>query len=158
MDGTAFDRLVRHVTVNASRRGLLTSTFAATFAGVGAASLLGSEEAAAKSCQKKCKKKENKDARKKCKKKCKQQDQNDLGQKSSGELCDNTSECADPNTICALPLNAGNSDTKCCGVSGATCGGDDSNFDDLPPFCCQGFKCSTDGLGTSTSGACQPAP
>ena len=70
MDGSAFDRLVRHIGEDGSRRGLLRSAFAATVAGLGAASVLGAEDAEAKSCKKKCKKKDSKAARKRCKKKC----------------------------------------------------------------------------------------
>ena len=156
MDGSRFDTLVRLISEDASRRGLLRSTLAATFAGLGAASLFGRDDAEAKSCKAKCKKKNSKKAKRKCKKKCKKQDQNDKGQKPSGALCDNTSECAEPNNICAQPLNAGDSDKKCCGATGAVCGGDNIDFDDIRPFCCQGFKCSTDGQGTSTPGTCQP--
>src|SRR5687767_6258536 len=57
MDGSAFDRLVRRIGEEGSRRGLLRSAFAATVAGLGAASVLDADDAEAKSCKKKCKKK-----------------------------------------------------------------------------------------------------
>jgi Cys-rich repeat protein len=77
------------------------------------------------------------------------------GGKAPGTLCATTSECAPPFT-CALPLNDSGGDKRCCGASGAPCGGDNIDLDDQPPICCQGFICSTDGLGTSTPGTCQP--
>jgi len=156
MDGYRFDTLARHISEAASRRGLLRSAVAATFAGFGAASLLGDEADAAKSCKKKCKKKDNKDARKKCKKKCNTQNPpTPPGGKPPGTLCDASGECAPP-FICAQPTNAGNSDKKCCGQTGAPCGGDNGDLDDQPPLCCQGFGCSTDNIPNGGPGTCQP--
>ena len=159
MDGSRFDTLVRHISTDASRRGLLRSAIAATFAGLGLTAILGTEETeAAKSCKKKCKQKNSSSARKKCKKKCNQQNPpTPPGGKTPGTLCEVSTECAPPFT-CALPLNDSGGDKRCCGQTGAPCGGDNTDLDDLPPICCQGFVCSTDGLGTSTPGTCQPAP
>jgi hypothetical protein len=126
MDGSVFDRLVRHIGEDASRRGLLRSAFAATVAGLGAASLLGSEEAEAK-----------KGGRKRRRRRCKP--------KPAGSPCETSKDCCTKKTnrICAVASNAGNSDTTCCGGQGAVCGGDNAINDDVAPFCCAGFKCST---------------
>jgi hypothetical protein len=71
MDGPAFDRLVRGICEGGSRRGLFRSAFAATIAGLGAASVLGTEDAEAKSCKAKCHEKNSQKGRKNCLKKCK---------------------------------------------------------------------------------------
>ena len=153
MDDSAFDRLVRHIGEDASRRGLLRSAFVATIAGLGAASVLGTEHAEARRCKAKCRKKNSSKGRKNCLKKCQQNG----GQKQPGQLCDNSGECAAP-FICAQPTNAGNSDKTCCGPSGAPCGGDNLDLDDQPPLCCQGFVCSTNDVPNGGPGTCQPAP
>jgi hypothetical protein len=163
MDSVSFDKLVRIISEDASRRGVLRSAFAAAVAGIGVTALLSPEDVEAKSCQKKCKQKAKKHdwSKKKkqaCLKKCNKQGQSNPGQgKANGALCDTSGECAAPN-ICALPLGDSGGDKRCCGASGAPCGGDNIDLDDLPPICCQGFVCSTDGQGTSTPGTCQPAP
>jgi hypothetical protein len=156
MDGSAFDRLVRRFGEDGSRRGLLRSAFAATVAGLGAASVLGTEDAEAKSCKSKCKKKNSKAARRRCRKQCNKKE----NCFAADAPCTDSAQCCPEKTnrVCNVPLNAGNSDRTCCGSSGAPCGGDDINLDDLAPFCCTNFVCSTDGQGTSTPGTCQPAP
>jgi hypothetical protein len=144
MDGSAFDRLVRHVSEDASRRGLLKSAFAATVAGLGVASVLGTEDAEAKkdSCKKKCDKfkgKKKRNCKKRCDDKCLEQ----------GAFCNNDGQCcSDDRLICEIPFGAGNSDKKCCGGQGAICSTDAQ--------CCIGsagvraFKCS--------GGTCVPNP
>jgi hypothetical protein len=141
MDGSAFDRLVRHIGEDGSRRDLLKSAIAASVAGLGVASVLSTEDAEAK-----------KGGRKRRRRRCKP--------KPAGSPCVTDKDCCTKKThrICAVALNASNSDLTCCGGQGAPCGGDDSNLDDLPPICCTGFKCSTDEQGTSTPGTCQQIP
>ena len=161
MDGSSFDKLVRHISEEGSRRGLLRSAFAAAAGGLGLTMLLGAEEAEAKSCKKKCNKKKDNKAKKKCKKKCQKQTSTaptaPVGTLQPGQVCTSTAECAPPFS-CADPLiSPSGGDKKCCGQANAPCGGDDANFDDLQPGCCQGFVCSTDGLGTRTPGTCRAA-
>ena len=129
MDSSRFDTLVRLITADASdasRRGLLRSAFAATIAGLGAASLLGAEDAEAKSCKAKCKKKKSNNARKKCKKKC-DQNGNNAQCKTSGAKCKEGSNecCSAQNLICEVPIGGSSSDTYCCGGTGSPCGGAD---------------------------------
>jgi len=126
MDGSAFDRLVRHVSEDGSRRGLLRSAFAAAIAGLGVASLLDAEDAEAK-----------KGGRKRKRRRCKP--------KPAGSPCETSKDCCTKKTkrICAVASNAGNSDLTCCGGEGAECGGDNDIGDNLAPFCCAGFSCST---------------
>ena len=158
MDSSSFDRLVRFIAANGSRRGLLRSAFSAATAGLGVMAVLGSEQAEAKSCKAKCNKKKDSKAKKKCKQKCQKQTSTaPVGSKQAGELCGASGECVSP-FICAQPTNAGNSDKKCCGPSGAPCGGDNGDLDDQPPLCCQGFVCSTNNVPNGGPGTCQPAP
>ncbi|MBW3632816.1 MAG: hypothetical protein KY456_07295 [Chloroflexi bacterium] len=146
MDGSSFDRLVRLVTEEGSRRGLLKSAFAATIAGIGATALLSAEEAGAKSCKAKCNKK-NGNKKAQCKKKC------DNGQKvkckSENASCSSpegqTGECcASQNLVCDVPFGASNSDTKCCPGAGAFC----------TPSGTSGPKCCV-GEGGEREYACQ---
>ena len=149
MDGSTFDRLVRHIGENGSRRGLLRSAFAATVAGFGAASVLGTEDAeAAKSCKKKCKKLNSKAARKRCRKKCNKKE----NCFAADAPCTDSAQCCPEKTnrVCNVQRNAGNSDRTCCGSTGAVCGPPDGAGDDTPPFCCAGFNC--------VNQVCQPAP
>jgi hypothetical protein len=158
MDGSAFDRLVRHIGENGSRRGLLRSAFAATVAGLGAASVLGTEDAEAKnSCKKKCKKKDSKAARKRCRKQCNKKE----NCFAADAFCTDSAQCCPEKTsrVCNVPVNAGASDKTCCGSNGAVCGGDDAINDDVAPFCCAGFRCST-SIEDDTAGGpgtCIPA-
>ena len=167
MDSSSFDRLVRVIGAGASRRGVLHSAFA-TVVGLGALSLPGAEVAEAK--KKKvtiCHSGQTLKVSKKSKKKhlkhgdtlgaCPVNPPTPPGGKTPGTLCVESGECTPP-FICALPLNDSGGDKRCCGAAGAPCGGDNQDLDDLPPICCQGFICSTDGQGTSTPGTCQPAP
>jgi hypothetical protein len=137
MDGSAFDRLVRHIGEDGSRRGLLRSAFAATVAGLGAASVLGTEDAEAKSCKAKCHKKNSKKGRKNCLKKCK--DGERVKCKSENAFCDSPEGatgvcCSSQNLVCDVPFGASNSDTKCCRGAGASCTPDDQSG----PKCCVG--------------------
>jgi hypothetical protein len=132
MDGSAFDRLVRHIGENGSRRGLLRSAFAASIAGLGAGTLLGDENAEAKkkSCKQKCNKFKGK-KKKECKKECNCKKENTGCNSTEGT----TGECcAKQNLVCDVPFGASNSDTKCCRGAGASCTPDDQSG----PKCCVG--------------------
>jgi len=120
MDGSAFDRLVRRIGDEGSRRGLLRSALAATVAGLGAASIFDADDAEAKSCKKKCKKKNSSDARKKCKKKCKNGG-SDTDTRSLGQSCTSASQCV--GDLGCDAVNSGpngcpgrDTGTFCCGV------------------------------------------
>ncbi len=134
MDGSVFDRLVRHIGEEGSRRGLLRSAFAATVAGLGAASVLSPEDAEAKKCKAKCRKKNSSRGRKNCLKKCK--DGQKVKCKSENASCSTpegqTGECCSSQNLgCDVPPGASNSDTKCCRGAGASCS-------DSGPKCCTG--------------------
>jgi hypothetical protein len=154
MDGSAFDRLVRHIGQDASRRGLLRSALA-TVAGLGVVSVLDADDAEAKSCKAKCKKKNSTKGRKNCLKKCK--DGNRVKCKSENASCNGDNECCSTqNLVCDVPFGAGNSDTKCCRGQGASCSA-------IPggPQCCTGeagvreFNC-VDGVCQECLGAACP--
>src|SRR5215211_1135803 len=120
MDGSAFDRLVRRIGDEGSRRGLLRSALAATVAGLGAASILDADDAAAKSCRAKCHKKDPGKGRKNCLKKCKNGER--VKCKSENAFCGSDGECcATQQLVCDVPFGAGNSDKKCCRGQGASC-------------------------------------
>jgi len=125
VDGSSFDRLVRVVAADGSRRGLIRSAFAAAITGGVARNLLSPEDAEAKSCKAKCKKKKSSAARKKCRKKCDNNGSN-VQCKSENEFCASpegqTGECcASQNLVCDVPFGASNSDKKCCPGAGAFC-------------------------------------
>jgi hypothetical protein len=119
MDGSAFDRLVRHIGEDASRRGLLRSAVAATVAGLGAASILDADDAEAKSCKKKCNKKNSSSARKKCKKKCNKNQTNDTDTLALRQACTSSSQCVG-NLLCSTVTSPNGcpgqeTGTFCCG-------------------------------------------
>jgi hypothetical protein len=144
MDGSAFDRLVRHIGEDGSRRGLLKSAFA-TVAGFGVVSVVGFEDAEADSCNSKCNKK-TKNQRAQCKKNCN-------GGLSENKACTKDKQCnSKKNLVCDIPFGASNGDDKkCCRGEGASCSS-------IPggPQCCTGeagrreFKCEAN--------VCQPCP
>jgi hypothetical protein len=83
----------------------------------------------------------------------------------SGDLCETDGQCCGTDLICEVPTNASNSDTRCCGAQGATCGGVNEDGDAQPPFCCIGeagrrsFICSENDLDNpGVRGTCLPAP
>lgn len=84
----------------------------------------------------------------------------------SGKTCQKNKQCCSKkNLICDVPQNASNSDTECCGASGAVCGGVNDDGDFLPPYCCIGeagnnaFVCSqSDPENPFVRGTCVPAP
>jgi hypothetical protein len=126
MDGSTFDTLTRIAASSAGRRGLLRSGIAAVLAGIGAASLFGAEDAAAKSCQKKCYKKKDcqdkndKDAKKKCKAKCKRKCR--CNPKLPQADCSKSDDCCPDKTDYTCGTSHGSGSNTCCGTQGAVCG------------------------------------
>jgi len=112
IDGSTFDRLVRRISAEGSRRGLFRSAVAGTLAGLGLTSVLGGEHAEAKSCQKKCNKKNSSSARKKCKKKCKNIDTDTIALR---QPCTKDSQC-----VGSLLCQAANSQNSCPGQESGT--------------------------------------
>jgi len=155
MDGSAFDRLVRHVGGESSRRGLLRSAFVATVAGLGVASVLILDDAAAKSCKAKCENKPNRHKRAQCKKKCNQNNERCF---SENKPCTSDGQCCDKaHLVCDVPFGAGNSDKKCCRGQGATCSTSPEG-----PHCCTGeagireFDCVSGVCQQCLGAACPP--
>jgi hypothetical protein len=86
------------------------------------------------------------------------------GKLPSGAPCESDTQCRNL-LICEVPQNASNSDTECCGATGATCGGVNDDGDFLEPYCCIGeagvraFVCSeSDPSNPFVPGTCLPAP
>lgn len=117
MDGSQFDSLMRVVGRVSTRRTTLRSALggaaATAAAAVGFTAIAGDVAAKKKKC-KKCPKCESLDF---------------------GQPCSTNQQCCtnETNMICAVPSNAGNSDTKCCGAKGFSCNSNDS--------CCGDFTC-----------------
>jgi hypothetical protein len=134
MDGSTFDRLSLIVSQAATRRSALGALAAA---GLGGAALLAASDAEGKG-----------KGKKKRKRKCKNN--------TAGKPCTTDKICCTGKTknICRVPSNGGNSDTKCCGGTGAPCSRN-SDEDELEPVCCTGFPCSA---GPGQTGTCQPLP
>ena len=168
MDSISFDRLVRVMSDDASRRGVLHSAFAAV-AGFGMTSMLSLEQAEAKKRKKKvtlCHSGQTITVGKKKKKKhLKHGDTIGAcqtgttttpppGGKTPGTLCDTSGECAAPN-VCDIPVNDSGGDKRCCAPT-APCGlKDPDNDDDTSPFCCRGNTCTSTA---TTPGTCQLTP
>ena len=135
MDGSTFDKLSQIVSQSGTRRSALSALAAA---GLGGAALLSATDV------------EGKKKKKKKKKKCKN---------VSGKACTSDNQCCPGKTknLCRVPSNGGNSDTFCCGGTGATCRRNNEGDigDEIPPVCCTGFPCSA---GPGQTGTCQPAP
>ena len=131
MDGSTFDKLSQFIAGARTRRSALAALAAA---GIGSAAL-SSADAKGK-------------GKKKRKRKCKGN--------TAGKPCTTDKTCCTSKfkNICRVPSNGGNSDTFCCGGTGATCSRN-SDGDEVAPVCCTGFPCSA---GPSATGTCQPAP
>jgi hypothetical protein len=148
MDNMKFDTVTRLFGSGITRRETLRGLFAGAVAVTAGGALLRSEDASAK-------------RRKKGKGKGRTQFL------PSGALCQSDSQCnfQQDNQICEVPQNASNSDHRCCGASGAVCGGVNEDGDAIGPFCCIGeagvrsFVCSAnDPSRPGVQGTCIPAP
>jgi len=139
VDGSSFDKLARLAATGAARRSVLNSGFALVLAGLGATSLLGAEDAAAKSCKKKCQDKKNckdKNAKKKCKAKCEKQEL--CIPKLPQAECQNSGDCCPETTRYTCGTSHGSGSNTCCGAQGAVCG---STFDCCIDQCCISSTC-----------------
>ena len=146
MDTTTLETLSRSVATSLTRRSALRSLVASAAAAVAGGVLLSSDDTAARR-----KKGKGGKGNERCLK--------------TGDLCESDGQCCGTNQICEVPTNASNSDTRCCGASGAVCGGVNEDGDAQPPFCCIGeagrrsFVCSeNDPENPGVRGTCLPAP
>ncbi len=113
MDATKFDAVARRLASGLTRREAVRGLAAGAVAAVAGGAGLELASAAKRRCKK------------------------------AGAFCSSSKECCpkETNRKCRVQRNAGNSDTTCCGVEGATCGGKDGNGDDKAPFCCVNHEC-----------------
>ncbi|MFN8678741.1 MAG: hypothetical protein U0Z70_20350 [Thermomicrobiales bacterium] len=136
MDGSTFDKLSQLVSRAGTRRSAL-STLAA--AGLGGAALLAASDAEGKG-----------KGKKKRKRKCK-----NVGRKA----CTSDKQCCPGKTkfLCRVPNDGSNSDTFCCGGTGAKCSRNNEGDigDEIPPTCCTDFTCDA---APGSTGTCQPNP
>ena len=123
MDGSTFDRLSQIVSHAGTRRSALSALAAA---GIGGA-LLSASDAEGK--KKKKKKRKN------------------IGRKA----CTSDKQCCPSKTkfLCRVPNDGSNSDTFCCGGTGAKCSRNDDG-DEIRPTCCTDFTCSAQPGSTGT--------
>jgi hypothetical protein len=128
---TTFDTLTRELGSNMTRRSALRGLFAGAVAAVAGGAVLGHEAAA-----------------KRRRKKGRKQRRQFL---APGAFCSTSSQCnTSQGYICAVAVNAGNSDKTCSGAAGAVCGAPNGDGDDTAPFCAVGFRC--------VNGICQQLP
>ena len=131
METTTLDGIARTLSSTSTRRSAVRGLFAGALAAVAGGALLQADDASAKRRRKKNKK-------------------NNQGRKP-GEFCDSTSQCqTSKGYICAVAVNAGNSDKTCSGGQGAVCGPKNDDLDDTAPFCAVGHAC--------VNGFCQAVP
>ena len=150
MDSTTFDGITRTLGSTLTRRSALRGFVASAAVVIAGGAVLQAEETSAK-------------RRKKGKK-------GTTGRTTflpSGALCQSDSQCnfQQDHQICEVPQNASNSDHRCCGASGAVCGGVNEDGDFIGPLCCIGeagvraFVCSqSDPNNPFVPGTCIPAP
>ena len=131
METTMFDGIAKSLSTTSTRRSAVRGIFAGALAAVAGGALLHADDAAAKRRRRKSKK-------------------TNQGRKP-GEFCDSTSQCqTSKGYICAVAVNAGNSDKTCAGGPGAVCGPKNDDLDDTAPFCAVGHEC--------VNGVCQATP
>ena len=122
METQTFDGIARTLSSTSTRRSAVRGLVAGALAAVAGGALLHADDAAAKRRRRKNKK-------------------TTQGRKP-GEFCDSTSQCqTSKGYICAVAVNAGNSDKTCSGGQGAVCGPKTEDLDDTAPFCAAGFSC-----------------
>lgn len=131
MDASTFDKLSQIIARSRTRRSAL-GALAAT--GIGGTMLLADAGAKGK-------------GKKKRKRKCKS-----VGRKP----CTADKQCCPGKTrfLCRVPNDGSNSDTFCCGGTGAKCSRDGDN-NEIRPTCCTDFTCDA---APGSTGTCQPNP
>ena len=136
METIKFDGIARTLGSTSTRRSAVRGLFAGALAAVAGGALLQADDASAKRRRKKHKKGNN---------------QSDSKRRNPGAFCDSSSQCqTDRGYICAVAVNAGNSDKTCSGGPGAVCGPKNDDLDDTAPFCAVGHEC--------VNGVCQATP
>ncbi len=127
METTTFDGIARTLGSSVTRRSAMRGLFAGAAAMVAGGALLQAEDASAKRRRRKKGNKGNK---------------GNQQRRQPGAFCDTSSQCqTDRGYICAVAVNAGNSDKTCSGGPGAVCGPKNADLDDTAPFCAAGHEC-----------------
>jgi hypothetical protein len=129
METTTFDGIARSLSSSTTRRSALRGLVAGAMAAVAGSALLHADDASAK----------------------RRNQQSNGNRRQPGAFCDSSSQCqTDKGYICAVAVNAGNSDKTCAGGPGAVCGPKTEDLDDTAPFCAVGHEC--------VNGVCQATP
>jgi hypothetical protein len=125
METITFDGIAKTLGSNLTRRSALRGLVAGAMAPVAGGALLQADDAAAK----------------RRRRKHKRGNTQSKGRKP-GSFCDRDSQCqTEKGYICAVAVNAGNSDETCSGGPGAFCGPKNDDLDDTAPFCAVGHEC-----------------
>ena len=136
METTTFEGIARSLGSSITRRRALRGLFAGAAAAVSGAAVLEAEAKRGK------RRKKNKRPN---------QNQNQNRTLPPGAFCESDAQCdASRGYICAVAVNAGNSDRTCSGATGAVCGLPNADGDDTASFCAAGFDC--------VAGICQRVP
>lgn len=143
METTTFDGITRTLSHRITRRSALRGLFAGAVAGVAGGAVLQADDAAARRRRKQAKK-----GRKR---------QQTL---RPGAFCQSSGQCqTDRGYVCAVAVNAGNSDRTCSGATGAVCGAPNTDGDATAPFCAVGYSCTLTSQSNQTgTGICQLVP
>ena len=132
METTTFDGIARSLSSSTTRRSALRGLFAGAMAAVAGSALLHADDASAK---RRRRRKKNKNGNNR-------NQQSNGNRRQPGAFCDSSSQCqTDKGYICAVAVNAGNSDRTCAGGPGAVCGPKNDDLDDTAPFCAVGHEC-----------------
>jgi hypothetical protein len=127
METMKFDGLAKSLSRTSTRRSAMRGIFAGALAAVAGGALLQADDAAAKRRRKKSKKSNQPSTSKR---------------RQPGAFCDFDAQCqTDQGYLCAVAVNAGNSDKTCAGGPGAFCGPKTADEDDTAPFCAVGHAC-----------------
>jgi hypothetical protein len=131
METTTFDGIARSLSSSTTRRSALRGLFAGAMAAVAGSALLHADDVSAKRRRRKKNKKGNN-----------RNQQSNGNRRQPGAFCDSSAQCqTDKGYICAVAVNAGNSDKTCSGGPGAVCGPKTEDLDDTAPFCAVGHEC-----------------
>jgi hypothetical protein len=127
METIKFDGIAKSLSTTSTRRSAVRGLVAGALAAVAGGALLHAEDVSAKRRRKKGKKSNQPSTSKR---------------RQPGAFCDFDAQCqTDQGYLCAVAVNAGNSDRTCAGGPGAFCGPKTEDEDDTAPFCAVGHAC-----------------
>src|SRR5687768_3331080 len=113
METSTFDGIARSLSSSITRSSALRGLFAGAMAAVAGGALLHADDASAKRRRRRRKNRKGNNGNQ----------PSNSQRRQPGAFCDSSSQCqTDKGYICAVAVNAGNSDKTCAGGPGAVCG------------------------------------